>query len=65
MYFNSRGSNEDLEKVVRRNRHKFKTGLVHSYTGTAEEMLRLCRLDLYIGVSGCSIKTEDMCEVVK
>ena len=65
MYFNSRGAGEDFERVIKRNRNKFKTGVVHSFTGTAEEMKRLVKLNLYIGISGCSLKTEESCDMVR
>lgn len=40
-------------------------GVVHSFTGTAEEMRELMNLGLYIGTNGCSFKTADNCAVVK
>ncbi|KAK7980945.1 hypothetical protein PG989_013402 [Apiospora arundinis] len=40
-------------------------GVVHSFTGTAEEMRELMDLGLYIGTNGCSFKTADNCAVVK
>lgn len=40
-------------------------GVVHSFTGTVEEMRELMDLGLYIGVNGCSFKTVDNCAVVK
>ncbi|XDG03749.1 hypothetical protein ABKA04_003364 [Annulohypoxylon sp. FPYF3050] len=39
--------------------------VVHSFTGTAEEMRELMDLGLYIGTNGCSFKTAENCAVVK
>ncbi|KAF3012022.1 hypothetical protein E8E14_006489 [Neopestalotiopsis sp. 37M] len=40
-------------------------GVVHSFTGTVDEMRELMDLGLYIGTNGCSFKTADNCAVVK
>ncbi|KAI3400001.1 hypothetical protein diail_4835, partial [Diaporthe ilicicola] len=42
-----------------------KGGVVHSFTGTVEEMRELMDLGLYIGLNGCSFKTVENCEVVR
>lgn len=42
-----------------------KGGVVHSFTGTVEEMRELMELGLHIGLNGCSFKTAENCEVVR
>ncbi|KAI8994815.1 hypothetical protein BDB01DRAFT_846818 [Pilobolus umbonatus] len=65
MFLHNRNTGDDFYELVRRNRHKFKHGVVHSFTGTMEEMKKLIELDLFIGVNGCSLKTQESIEVVK
>ena len=50
---------EDLGGIGR------KGGLVHSFTGTVEEMREVVAMGLHVGVNGCSMKTEENLEVVK
>lgn len=39
--------------------------VVHSFTGSLEELKELTDLGLYIGINGCSLKTAANCEVVE
>jgi TatD DNase family protein len=65
MYLHSRATDGDFVKMVRENRSKFPTGVVHSFTGDLQELEELVEMDLFIGVNGCSLKTEENLEVVK
>jgi len=38
---------------------------VHSFTETEKVLNEYLSLDLYIGVNGCSLKTQENCDVVK
>jgi TatD DNase family protein len=40
-------------------------GVAHSFTGTMAEMKELVDMGLYIGVNGCSLKTQENVDVVK
>ncbi|KAJ1914417.1 hypothetical protein H4219_004797 [Mycoemilia scoparia] len=64
MFLHDRNTGTEFYDMVRANRSKFSTGVVHSFTGTAEEMKSLVDLDLYIGVNGCSLKTDENLKVV-
>ncbi|KAL4873160.1 hypothetical protein BDV12DRAFT_182413 [Aspergillus spectabilis] len=66
LFLHSRAAGEDFEALLAPRLKKLpKRGLVHSFTGTLEEMERLVALGLDIGVNGCSLKTEENLEVVK
>ncbi|KGQ00886.1 hypothetical protein PAAG_12429 [Paracoccidioides lutzii Pb01] len=66
LFLHSRAASEDFERLLAPRLAKLpKGGLVHSFTGTMEEMERLVELGLDIGVNGCSLKTEENLEVVK
>ncbi|KAI3613215.1 deoxyribonuclease tatd, partial [Moniliophthora roreri] len=40
-------------------------GVVHSFTGTVEEVTELMNMGFHIGVNGCSLKTEDNLRAAK
>ena len=60
-----RSSAPDFIEIIKRNRHRFSTGVVHSFTGSADEARQLIDLDLYIGINGCSLKTPEDLEMVR
>lgn len=66
LFLHSRAASEDFERLLAPRLAKIPArGLVHSFTGTLEEMKRMHGLGLDIGVNGCSLKTEENLEVVK
>ena len=69
LFLHSRAAHQDFvsllkvafgEKLERLERG----GVVHSFTGTMEEMKELADLGLHIGINGCSLKTAENCAVV-
>jgi len=64
LFLHMRECADDFLTVVRRNRHRFGLGVVHSFTGSFEEAEKIMELGLYIGVNGCSLKTAENVEVV-
>jgi TatD DNase family protein len=59
LFLHSRAASEDFERLLGNKLEQLpKRGLVHSFTGTLEEMQRLVDLGFGIGVNGCSMKSE-------
>ncbi|KAK5276617.1 hypothetical protein LTR16_010923, partial [Cryomyces antarcticus] len=66
LFLHSRAASEDFERLLAAKLPLLpKKGLVHSFTGTVEEMRRMVDMQLDVGVNGCSLKTEDNVEVVR
>ncbi|KAN0031315.1 hypothetical protein ACTA71_010404 [Dictyostelium dimigraforme] len=70
LFLHLRGNSEsgacsDFIDIIKRNRNRFTVGVVHSFTGTLNELNQLLELDgIYIGVNGCSLKTQENLDVV-
>ena len=66
LFLHSRAAAEDFERLLSARLPSLpRRGLVHSFTGTMDEMESLVALGLDIGVNGCSMKTEENLKVVK
>ncbi|KAF2013801.1 deoxyribonuclease Tat-D [Aaosphaeria arxii CBS 175.79] len=66
LFLHSRAASEDFERLLGAVLPQLpKKGLVHSFTGTLEEMEHMIALGLDVGVNGCSLKTEENVEVVR
>lgn len=63
MFLHDRNTGGDFGSIIKEYRHRFTTGVVHSFTGTMEEMQLYINLDLYIGINGCSLKTAENLQV--
>mmetsp|Transcript_3628 Transcript_3628/g.4698 ORF Transcript_3628/g.4698 Transcript_3628/m.4698 type:complete len:322 (+) Transcript_3628:1-966(+) len=64
LFLHMRNCGSDFLRIVKAHRHTFREGVVHSFTGTAEEVLGILDLGLYIGINGCSLKTEENLKIV-
>jgi TatD DNase family protein len=66
LFLHSRAAHKDFVRLLKEREHGLeKRGVVHSFTGTKAEMLELVEMGWDIGVNGCSLKTEENCDVVK
>jgi len=66
LFLHSRAAHEDFKALLKERLDKLpKRGVVHSFTGTEQEMLELVEMGFDIGINGCSMKTSENIEVVK
>ncbi|XP_010526142.1 PREDICTED: putative deoxyribonuclease TATDN1 isoform X1 [Tarenaya hassleriana] len=66
MFLHMRGAAEDFCEIVEKNKHRFTGGVAHSFTGSAADRDKLLSFDkMYIGLNGCSLKTDENLGVIK
>ncbi|XP_030386518.1 putative deoxyribonuclease TATDN1 [Scaptodrosophila lebanonensis] len=69
LFLHMRNAYTEFMEILERNRQKLQAcggGVVHSFTGTSSEAKGILEFGgLYIGVNGCSLKTEENVKVVR
>ncbi|KAK4549816.1 hypothetical protein LTR36_005117 [Oleoguttula mirabilis] len=66
LFLHSRAAASDFEALLKERLDRLpKRGLVHSFTGTLQEMRNIVELGFDVGINGCSMKTEENIAVVK
>lgn len=66
LFLHSRAAAEDFAAILKERLEELpKRGLVHSFTGSLEEMQEIVALGFDVGINGCSLKTEENLAVAK
>jgi len=66
LFLHSRAADEDFNRLLGERLERLpKRGLVHSFTGSVEEMRRVVAMGFDVGVNGCSMKTAENMAVVR
>lgn len=67
LFLHCRNSFSDFIEIIEKNKQKVlpKGGVVHSFDGTPEEAKRIIDFGLYIGLNGCSLKSEENLKTIK
>lgn len=66
LFLHMRAAAADFERLLKARLDKLpRRGVVHSFTGTLEEMQSIVSMGFDIGINGCSMKTEENLAVVK
>ncbi|XP_031556533.1 putative deoxyribonuclease TATDN1 [Actinia tenebrosa] len=65
VFLHSRNAHQDFIDIIRRNRDRFVGGVAHCFTGSKEEAIDYMDQGLFIGITGCSLKTAENIEVMK
>ncbi|CAG9804555.1 unnamed protein product [Chironomus riparius] len=66
LFLHCRNAHDDFISIIERNKSKIRRGgVVHTYDGSLEHAKILISMGFYIGLNGCSLKSEANLEVVK
>uniref|UniRef100_A0A2H1VER8 Deoxyribonuclease TATDN1 n=1 Tax=Spodoptera frugiperda TaxID=7108 RepID=A0A2H1VER8_SPOFR len=64
LFLHCRAAADDLVAILARNRDSVVGGVVHSFDGSEDALQKILDLGMYIGINGCSLRTQESLEVV-
>ncbi|SCZ93512.1 BZ3500_MvSof-1268-A1-R1_Chr6-3g08708 [Microbotryum saponariae] len=64
LFLHSRAAHEDFIRILKEDGQGLR-GVVHSHSGSLQEALDCIELGYFIGINGCSLKTEENVECVR
>ncbi|KAI6649378.1 Deoxyribonuclease TATDN1 [Oopsacas minuta] len=64
LFLHCRNAFNEFHAVMKKHITSCHGGVVHSFTGSLDEAIAFTDMGLYIGINGCSLKTEDNIKVV-
>ncbi|SCV67646.1 BQ2448_5257 [Microbotryum intermedium] len=64
LFLHSRAAHEDFTRILKEHGQGLR-GVVHSHSGSLQEALDCIELGFFIGINGCSLKTEENVECVR
>ncbi|KAL0820653.1 hypothetical protein ABMA28_006486 [Loxostege sticticalis] len=63
LFLHCRAAADDLVQILSKNKDSVVGGVVHSFDGPEEALNKILALGMYIGINGCSLRTEENLEV--
>jgi TatD DNase family protein len=67
LFLHCRNAYKDFFEILKRHHDQLHGGVVHSFTGTKEEAKLFYDMGYFIGINGCSLKTQEnidaMCSI--
>ncbi|UJR36162.1 hypothetical protein I4U23_028896 [Adineta vaga] len=66
LFLHNRAASKDLYDILYKYRDQITAGgVIHSFDGTLDEALQFIQLGYFIGINGCSMKTQTNLDVIK
>ncbi len=64
LFLHCRNAYADFFEILNRHHNELHGGVVHSFTGSKEEAKLFTDLGYFIGINGCSLKTQENIEAM-